>query len=211
MHAAVVLALALLPAADEVPVRQVRFEERGRFLTMSVGLPELADDALKKRIRSGFASTIVLRVYLYREGLREPLGLTVRTYRVSYDLWEERYLVQIQDPSGYLNLPPFKTEAEALARITQLDGFPLAPLEKVPVGVRHFVAVLIEINPISPAHLAEMRRWLARPGGSERVSGGDTFFGSFISVFVNNKVSEAERELKFRSQPFFRPEPGPRK
>ncbi len=203
MRAGVFL-LALL-AADDVPTRPIKFDERGRFLTMSVSLPELPDDALKRRIESGLEATIVLRVYLYREGQTQPLGLTVRTYRVLYDLWDEIYLLRIHDPQGYLNFK-FKTEAEALAKLSTLDGFPLATLDKVPRNVRHFVAVMVEVNPVSPEHLAEVRRWLSRPGSSERITGGETFFGSFVSLFVNNKVTEAERVLKFRSQSFIRPE-----
>ena len=86
------------------------------------------------------------------------------------------------------------------------EMFPLIPAKVVPTGVRHFVAVLVEVNPISPELLAQARRWLSRPG-SERLSGGETFLGSFVSIFVNTKVSEAERIIKFRSQPFYRQAP----
>ena len=196
------LALLLVAADDAVPLRQVGFAEKGQFLTMTVGLNDVVDDAFKKKVRSGFAQTIVLRVYLYREGDQAPLGLTLRTYRVWYDLWDERYFVQMQDPQGQRSLP-FKSEGEALGVVTKLDMFPLIPAKVVPPDVRHFVAVLVEVNPISPELLAQARRWLSRPG-SERLSGGETFLGSFVSIFVNTKVSEAERIIKFRSQPFYR-------
>jgi len=199
------LALFLVAADEPVPLRQVGFAERGQFLTMTVGLNDVVDEAFKKKVRSGFAQTIVLRVYLYREGEEAPLGLTLRTYRVWYDLWDERFFVQMQDPQGQRSLP-FKTESEALGQVTKLEMFPLIPAKVVPTGVRHFVAVLVEVNPISPELLAQARRWLSRPG-NERLSGGETFLGSFVSIFVNTKVSEAERIIKFRSQPFFRQAP----
>jgi hypothetical protein len=196
-------------AEDPVPVREGSFAEKGAFLTMTVGLPDVVDDSLRKKLRSGFTSMIVLRAYLFREGQTAPLGLTVRTYRVSWDVWEEVYLVQIEDPQGQLNLK-FKTEAEAVAQLARLDSFPLDRLANIPIGVNHFVAVLIEVNPISPELLAQARRWLSRPGGTERLSGGDTFFGSFVSIFVNTKVNEAERIIRFRSRPFYRRPPSPR-
>ena len=33
------------------------------------------------------------------------------------------------------------------------------------------------------------------------------FFGSFVSVFYNPKIADADRVLRLRSQPFFRPPP----
>jgi hypothetical protein len=33
------------------------------------------------------------------------------------------------------------------------------------------------------------------------------FFGNFVSVFVHPKIAEADRLLKLRSQPFYRPQP----
>jgi hypothetical protein len=206
LHARILLgALAMLTVAadDPVPVRPIAFAEKGRFLTVTTALPELGEAALRKKIREGFAQVIVLRVYLYREGEPKPLGLTLRTYRVWYDLWDEKFVVQMQDPQGQRSLP-FKTEAEAMAQLTKLDAFPLVQLSQLPVGVRHFAAVIVEVNPVTPELLAQARRWIAHPGGSERSAGGETFFGSFISVFVNSKISEAERVIKFRSQPFAR-------
>ena len=200
--------LLLVAADDAVPLRQCGFAEKGQFLTISVGIQDVVDEAFKKKVRSGFAQTIVLRVYLYREGEAQPLGLTLRTYRVWYDLWDERFFVQMQDPQGQRTLP-FKTEAEALVAITKLENFPVIPASVVPPGVRHFVAVLVELNPISPEMLAQARRWLSRSGSSASQAGGETFLGSFVSIFVNTKVNEAERIIKFRSQPFYRQAPKP--
>jgi hypothetical protein len=203
------LLFALLWAApargEDVPQRTVQFSERGKFLTMSVAMPDLVDEAFKKKLASGFASTVVMRAYLYREGFPEPLGFTPRSYRVVYDLWDEVYLVKVSDPLGELNYR-FRTQAEALALLTKLDNFPLAALETIPPGMRFFVAVLVEVDPISPELLAQVRRWLAHPGTGERLSGGSTLLGSFVSVFINSHVNEAARVLKFRSQPFYRAE-----
>jgi hypothetical protein len=196
--------LANLGAAeDPVPVRTMTFAERGPFLTVSVAMPELGDDALRKRLASGFVSTIVLRAYLYRDGEARPLGLTPRTYRIYYDLWDEVYRAQIQDPQGQLTVT-LRTLDEAVAYLSKLEQFPLVQLASLPVGMRFFVAVMVEVNPVSPELLAQVRRWLAHPGSSERISGNEGFLGSFLSVFVNNQVSAAERVLRFRSAPFYR-------
>jgi hypothetical protein len=200
-----VLALVNLAAGDEaLPLRPVEFAEKGAFVTMTVGLPDLVDDALRRKLRSGIASNIVLRAFLYHEGESKPLGLTVRTYRIWYDVWDEVYFLQIQDPLGQLKLK-YKTEAEAVAQLVRLSQFPLAPVGSIPIGVRFFVAVLIEINPISPELLAQARRWLTRPGGVQKPPVSDPFF----SLFGNTKISAVEREIRFRSTPFERRPPPP--
>ena len=48
-----------------------------------------------------------------------------------------------------------------------------------------------------------MRRWLVQPPrGQRRVGAGDSVFGSFVSIFVNPRVEDSERQLRFLSQPF---------
>ena len=64
----------------------------------------------------------------------------------------------------------------------------------------------IDLNPVSPETLTEVRRWLSQGTGGGLDRGG-VFFGSFVSVFVNPKIAEADRVLRIRSQPFFRPKP----
>src|SRR5262249_41298029 len=128
-------------AEGPIPVRPMQLGQRAGFLTLSVPLPELADDALRKKLRRGFASTIVLRAYLYAEGQARPFGATPRTTRIVRDLWDEVYLIQIVDPQGQRSLN-LSTEAAALAELSRLDTFPLAPLASLPANVRLFVAIL---------------------------------------------------------------------
>jgi hypothetical protein len=200
---ALLLASATAWADDPIPVRPVRFVAQPPFLTMSAVMPEFADATLRQRLQSGFAQTVVLRAFLYRDDRSRPLGVTVRSYRIVYDLWDEQFLVQIDDPQGRLNLR-LKTVNEAVLRLSHLDAFPLAALPTIESGSRYFVAVIAELNPISPELVTQVRRWLARP--AERLSGNETFFGSFVSVFANNRLDEAERIVRFRSPSFARAE-----
>ena len=77
-------------------------------------------------------------------------------------------------------------------------GFPALKVK------HHYLAMVVELNPVSKELLAEMRRWLTRPAGSASIDRGSSFFGSFVSVFVNPRLPEAERVLRVRSQPFYR-------
>ena len=58
-----------------------------------------------------------------------------------------------------------------------------------------------DLNPLRPELAQDVRRWLVRPPGQGR-SSSDGVFGSFISVFVNPRIEESERQISFPSQPF---------
>ena len=69
-----------------------------------------------------------------------------------------------------------------------------------------YLGITVQLNPVSKETLAEVRRWISQGTGGGLDRGG-VFFGSFVSVFVNPKIAEADRVLRIRSQPFFRPKP----
>jgi hypothetical protein len=126
------------------------------------------------------------------------LWWSAATWRVVYDLWGETYLIQIRDYNGERNYSE-KKRAEALRLVTTMNELPVAPLAVLVPEVEYFVGVEIEVNPVSPELLAQVRRWLVRPA-----LGGASFFGGFVSIFLNPKVAEADRTLSFRSQVFYR-------
>lgn len=193
----------------EVTSRRFRIAERGQSLTVSVGFADVIDTSILAEMDSGFATTLVVRAYVFpdRPGAL-PVSLALATLRVVYDLWAEQYLVQIEDGRGRLRFAE-RTLADAIRRVTTLDQFAVAPLSTVPIGGVHFVAVIVEVNPVSPELLAEVRRWLAREADRPRASGDSSIFGTFVSVFVNPKIPVADRVLRLRSQRFYRTGPTP--
>ena len=63
---------------------------------------------------------------------------------------------------------------------------------------------------ISEDLIKDVRRWLVQPArGQRRLGAGDSFFGSFVSIFVNPRIEDSERQLRFVSQPFVLPAPLP--
>ena len=184
--------------------RAFRFAEKGKSMTITVAFTDVFDARLLADLDSGVATTVVLRGYVYPEAKDAlPIAFTTATLRVVYDLWEEVYEVQIDDARGRRRYVE-ASQAEALKRVTQLVQFPVAPLARLPIGERFFVGIVVEVNPISQELLAEVRRWLAQDADKQRVAGDSSFFGSFVSIFVNPKIPVADRTLKLRSQPFYR-------
>ena len=188
----------------EVTLRRFGFAEKGRSLVISVSFTDVFDERLLADLASGVATTVVLRAYVYPDGKDAlPVAYTSATLRVVYDIWEEVYEVQIEDARGRRKFVE-ASQAEALKRVTTLAGFAVAPLATLPIGDYFFVGMVVEVNPVSQELLAEVRRWLARDADKSRAAGESSFFGSFVSVFVNPKIPVADRTLKLRSQAFYR-------
>jgi Domain of unknown function (DUF4390) len=205
------LSTAARPAAaqeaedeSEIAVRRMAFAERGKHLVVTTAFTEIFDRQAFERISSGFPTTVVVRIYIYRRTRTEaPVSLALIELEVVYDLWDEVYVVRSRGPLGEKQTRT-RSRAHAVRILTELDQMPIAPLDRLPIGPHHFVAMVVELNPVSPELLAELRRWLSRPAGETSLDSSSSFFGSFVSVFVNPKLELADRTLRIRSQPFYR-------
>lgn len=183
--------------------RKMSFFESATSLSVSMTFTELFDSDAYRNLSSGFPTTVVLRLYVYRKGQELPVSIQVVSMRVIYDLWDEVYVVRIDGSNGRKKLR-LKNRVTVLRRLTQLDKYALAPVDRIPLGVHHFLAFSAELNPVEEETLAEMRRWLTKSTSESRLDSSSSFFGSFVSVFVNPKLQKAERILRFQSQPFYR-------
>ncbi len=199
-------ALALAPRslrAQGDDVRTLAFSEDGTSLLVSGTFTDVFDRDLLEQLSSGFAQTVWVQMWVRpAEGGGGPIWFAAATYRAVYAVWDEVYLVRLRDPAGERNLR-FASRAEALKALTTLASFPVAPLSVIPAGPRFFLDVVVAVNPVGPELLADVRRWISRPRGGQ-IAGDASFFGSFVSVFVNPKLSAADRTLHFRSQDFYR-------
>ncbi len=77
------------------------------------------------------------------------------------------------------------------------------PIEGLPPG-RYYADLIVELNPLSTEDEAAIRSWIARNRGGHRTfaSGGRSFFGTFVSLFVNIRPGNAEWSYRVRSRPF---------
>jgi hypothetical protein len=175
--------------------------ENGK-LVASVGLQDLFGPAETKRLTSGFATRILIRIYLQREGSADPLAVAFQRSEIVYDIWDEKFRLRITRGVGPDTVVEVKTVAEAIDRACHLWHFPIADLTLLQPNLRYFLAFRADLNPISEELLADVRRWLVQPSrGQRRVGAGDSVFGSFVSIFVNPRIEDSERQVRFLSQP----------
>jgi hypothetical protein len=204
-----VLALATAAHAedDKPEIQRMRFVENGNDLTVSTlppgGIGKLFDAAAYESLSTGISSTVVIRIQITPRESDTPVAEQLIRRSVVYDVWDEIYTVELDQPGGTKKVK-VKYRAEALKWLTAIDDLPVARLSVLPLEQVFVLKMVVELNPVSKETLAEVRRWLSQGNGGGLDRGG-AFFGSFVSVFYNPKIADADRVLRIRSQPFFRP------
>ncbi|HEY6476137.1 MAG TPA: DUF4390 domain-containing protein [Polyangia bacterium] len=203
----IVSALAAAPravrAADPVPTRQVGVRVVQGRVTVSVGLQDLFGEGERERLKSGFATRVLIRAALEEASTGEPVALAVQRAEIVYDIWDEKFSVRTSDGMGIERRAVAPTVDEAIWRAAALVDFSIVEVSRLRPGERYTLAVRGDLNPISEDLLIEVRRWLVQPArGQRRLGAGDSFFGSFVSIFVNPRIEDSERQVRFVSQPF---------
>ncbi len=165
---------------------------------LSFSARDLATPALAKKLMSGLPQTLLMRVYAYPDRSREPAAVSVVSCRVAYDLWEEVFRVQLQnDQNDRAVIARSVQEVHELCLVMRNRAIGRADNYERLRGRNVYFAVAVEQNPISRGTVERIRRWLSRPNSGGM--GGDAFFGSFVSIFVNRQIGAAERLVQFRS------------
>jgi hypothetical protein len=157
----------------------------------------LGDDALVKKLSSGLPMVIAMRAYVYAAGQDQPIALAPRVCRVVYDLWDEVYRVHVSEPERE------RDQAAVLDGVlrlcTEARDLPVVRRRLLAPGQPYFLAVVVDVNPVSPEMVEQMRRWMSRPTGSTGIGPSDALFGSFVQLFVR-QLATSDRTLTFRTQ-----------
>lgn len=213
--AAAVLALyatlcGVARADEPLPVRRIGVGVRGGQLVVSVGLQDLFGEAERQRLKSGFSTRVLVRAALQDATSGDTVALAVWRSEILYDIWDEKFALRTAANAAPEQRGMAATASEAIARTALLVDFPVADVARLRPDTRYVLAVRGDLNPISEDLLVEVRRWLVQPArGQRRLGAGDSFFGSFVSIFVNPRIEDSERQVRFVSQPFVLPPPPP--
>lgn len=189
-----------LEKKKSLPRRAVKLERKQKWVVMTAEWHDVVDKKIRRKLLSGLPTTIVSRAYVYRsETSKKPISLSIKTCRVVYDLWDEVFRIELRQGGRKRTTAAVNVDG-VLRRCAQTKRLALTPLASLAPDAPHFVAMLVEVNPLSEKMLEKIKRWVARPQGAA-VGPGDSLFGSFVGLFVT-QVPAADRVLMFRSPPF---------
>jgi hypothetical protein len=187
---------------DRPAVRQAALALDDHYmLRMTVSYRDVVDNDTASKLAGGLPTTIVLRAYVFRNSGRTPLAATYKSCRVTFDLWDEVYrieLAQSGEPDTNVASP---TLDGVLRRCAETDRLAMVARSALPPSATYYVACVVEVNPVSPEMLDRIKRWVSRPLGTGATAPGDALFGSFVGLFVA-RIGSADRQISFRTQPF---------
>ena len=162
----------------------------------------LDDDSVRQKLANGPQNTIVMRAYLLREGEPTPLAIVLQQCVVSYDLWNEVYRVRLTNGNGADAEPRSVVNIAGVVRLcANAQDLPIAARASLRRGVSHFLAVIVDVNPVSEEVRQQMRQWVQRPVGPAGVGPGDALFSAFVLLLVRD-VGGSDRTVQFRTQNF---------
>jgi hypothetical protein len=82
---------------------------------------------------------------------------------------------------------------------TEARDLPVVRRGLLDAGQPYFLGVVVDVNPVSPEIVDQMRRWMSKPAGSTGIGPSDALFGSFAQLFVR-QIATSDRTLTFRTQ-----------
>lgn len=186
------------PIDKTLPLRAVTAAFDEQNFRIGTSYHDVVDRSVAAKLRTGLVTTIATRFYMVRERDNQPVTVSVRTCRISYDVWDEVFRVRIAAGGAERDLAAVSTEG-VLRLCAEVKDFPIAQRTLLTKGESYYVGVVSEVNPMSAENLEAMRRWVTRPPGATRLSSSDALFGSFVGLFVRPSTA-AERDLRYRSQ-----------
>ena len=195
------------PAAPKtLPERGANYTWDKTLLRAGYSYRDAMDRTMTDKLSSGLPTVIAMRAYVLRDGSNDPVALSIRTCRVVYDLWDEVYRIRVSSSGGERESAAVNVEG-VLRQCAEVRDQPIADRSLLEPGKGYYLGVIVEVNPISPQMLDQMRRWVSKPAGATSIGPGDALFGSFVGLFVR-QIGSADRTVRFKT-PIFTPPPPP--
>ena len=181
-----VVAFVATYAAAQLSMRRIGVQWREKVPHISFSARDLANNEVRDSLESGLQKRLLVTLQAYRDGRASPFLTLPRTCSVTYDLWDESYLVRVGRATE--RHPTLET---VLERCLVLRGvaFGSAAQWEGRTGQDVYFAVRAEFNPISRSRC----RALLRPSGSEGP------VGPVVVNIVRREICSAERAIDFRS------------
>lgn len=197
------LAEDALKTPSQLTQRTATIAVEKKMAVMTVAYRDAVDDAIQKKLLSGLPTTIAMRGYVFKDTGGDPVALAAKSCKIVYDLWDEVFRITITQAGGQTTTVAVNVEG-VLRNCAEVKKLPIMERASMKDAQKYFVALLVEVNPVSADMLDRIKRWVTRPNGSTSLSSSDSLFGSFVGLFVT-RIQSADKRVQFRSQAFLPP------
>jgi hypothetical protein len=191
---------ATVQAQEAQSVRQANLViDDAQVLRASIAYHDVVDAPTITKLRGGLPTTIAMRAYVFRDNGGPALAATFKACKVVYDLWDDLYRLEITQAGRPNEVTNSLTIEGVLRRCAETDRLAIVSRSLLSPPGSYYLAVIVEVNPVSPEMLERIKRWVSRPTGTSTTAPGDALFGSFVGLFVA-RVGTADRQITFRTQ-----------
>jgi hypothetical protein len=196
-----------LKSPSQLTQRTATIALEKKMVVMTVAYRDAVDDAIQKKLLSGLPTTIAMRGYVFKDSGGDPVALAAKSCKIVYDLWDEVFRVTVTQAGAQTTTVAVNVEG-VLRNCAEAKKLPVMERSSMKDAQKYYVAVLVEVNPVSADMLDRIKRWVTRPNGSTSLSSSDSLFGSFVGLFVT-RIQSADKRLPFRTQAFLPPSATP--
>ncbi len=184
--ASLVIAVSTASAQAPLPERRIGVRFEGASPRVTFHTRDLVDEGVRRALASGLTKTITVTVQAYNTRRPEPIATRELTCRITYDLWEEAYVVRRgrrAETVGRLD--------EAIDRCVVVTDLLVTTPEQIAPhrGQTIYFAVRAEFDPISRARCP---RLLRNPAGDDPL-------GPVVVNIVRRQICQAQRSVEFRT------------
>ncbi len=81
---------------------------------------------------------------------------------------------------------------------TEARDLPVVRRGLLAAGEPYFLGVIVDVNPVSPEMIEQIRRWMSRPTGMTTIGPGTALFGNFVQLFAR-QIATSDMTLQFRT------------
>jgi len=168
-------------------------------LFVDLEFTDVIDSGIRKKLSRGLPTTIVLTAAVYQQGSPAAVSTTAQTCKVTWLVWDEVYQIEISRPESTRTMGAATVDG-VIRRCAKAKRLPVATGSQLAPGATVYLNAKVQVNPVSPAVLDKIKKWVSRPTGTGTAAPGDALFSTFTGLFLQ-RIGDAEGELKFSTRP----------
>ena len=156
--------------------------ERGECV-VPLAAVHVLDPSVTHLVRRGVPARFAVTVELWRarRGWFDKIVASQSyAYRVQYDLWRDRFLVQLPAGGELVTADSLRVE-RALSQVVVVH---LLSARDARMSARYYIVARATLAPLSTEDLKELETWLLGSGGGEGILSTGRYVGSFLKSVV---------------------------
>lgn len=187
------------PVAPPVRPAHLYWDKQGKDLLVSFDFRDIVDESIRQKLTRGLPTRFLITALTYRPNSPTPIASTYQNCKVTWHVWEEMYLVELNRASDVRPQRHWTPTIDGvLRRCTAPTDLVLTDSSELSIGSSIVVEATVRINPLDEELMNKLRQWVTRPSRSTTAAPGSALFSTFTGLFMQ-RLGDAEKTQTFRT------------